>query len=180
MPTFNDSENRLMHQPAGDYVFTVVGLEKKLVSSGKNAGAAMDALKLEITSKKGDVSTLYDNLIDSPKTAWKYDVFIKSAGVKLAKGQPFELTDDPQAPTDINPLGLRGWCHVRLVEYPPNSGKMKNEIEVYYTNREKLPSVEVQTEDTAQAADDAAFGQAPVSTPEPAKQDDEFSDDIPF
>lgn len=166
MPTFNDSENKLMFQPPGDYIFTVIGLEKKLVSSGKCAGSSMDALKLEIRHPKtGATSTLFDNLIDHEKTAWKYDVFLKSAGIKIAKGQAFELHPDPRIVGGINPFGLRGWCAIRESEF---NGKKKNEVVCYYTDREKLPPVKIEVEGDGQAADDAAFGK-PVE-----------SDDVPF
>ena len=156
MPTFNDSDNKLMFQPAGDYIFTVIGHESKISAGGKTAGAPTDNLKLELTAKDGTKSTMYETLIDHPSTGWKYDTFLKSAGVKLQKGQSFELTADPNAVNGINPLGLRGHCHVTVDEW---QGKKKNKVDVFYTDREKLPRAVIQ--DESQAADDAAFGAKP-------------------
>lgn len=182
MPTFNDSENRLMFQPAGDYIFTVIGHEKKIVNGGKCAGADMDALQLEIKSAKGVISTLFDNLIDSPKTAWKYDVFLKSSGIKIQKGQQFQFVETaPDGAGDINPLGLRGWCQVGEDAY---NGKKKNVVTCYYTDRVKLTPITIEREQPDDA-DRAAFGEpAPTLVPEspPIAGDEpiDYNDDPPF
>lgn len=179
MPTFNDAENKLMFQPPGDYIFTVIGHEKKLVSSGASAGADMDALYLEIIGVKKATSTLFDNLIDTAKAGWKYDVLLKSAGVKVTKGQSFTLTDDAavgpfiNADGQINPLGLRGWCMIGEDTY---NGKKKNIIACYYTDRAKLAPVKIEPEP---GTDDAAFGQQPPPAPV-AGDEPQPRDDIPF
>ncbi len=142
MPTFNDSNNKLMFQPPGDYVFTVVKHEAKISNGSKTAGAPADNLTLEIKAKNGTTSVLYETLIDHPSVSWKYDTFLKSAGVQLNKGEMFELTADPNAINAINPIGLRGWCHVLVDEW---QGKKKNKVDVFYTDREKLPRVEIAT-----------------------------------
>lgn len=175
-----------MFQPAGDYIFTVIGLEKKLVSSGKSSGSDMDALNLEIKNTKGATSTLFDNLIDTPKAAWKYDVFLKSAGVKINKGQSFSLTDNPDAPADgtvspeINVIGLRGWCQIGEDIY---QGKKKNIVACYYTDRAKVARVIVELE-KPESADDAAFGERPAEQIAPsapvAGDEQPEKDDCPF
>lgn len=144
MPTFNDSENLIPFVPEGDYVFTVTEFSQAISAGGKTAGSTKYELALEIELKDGARGPrVFENLIDHALTAWKIDTFLKSAGVTLAKGEAFEFNaEDAEAHRAkfVQPLGLRGWCRLGVEEYPVNSGKKRNKVATFYTNRAKLSS----------------------------------------
>ncbi len=144
MPTFHDSDNLPTHVPEGDYIFAVTAFEQGISAGGKTAGATKYGLTLEIETKPGERGPkVFENLIDHPSTAWKMDTFIKSCGVQLAKGEGFEFNADDAAQhgcRHVEPLGLRGWCRLVVEEYPLNSGKRRNKVAVFYTNKAKLPA----------------------------------------
>ncbi len=93
MPTFQDSESRIPFVPEGDYKFTVTDFDSKIATGATTRGSTQYELKLEIESKGGAAHT-YENLIDHPKTLWKMDTFLKSAGIKLAKGEGYDFRKD--------------------------------------------------------------------------------------
>ena len=137
MPTFNDSENKLIFQPPGDYIFTVISHESKVSKGPKTSGSPTDEMKLELASKDGKTTSVcYETLIDNPSCSWKYDTFLKSSNVKVAKGASFQLSADPEVVGAINPLGLRGWCNVSLETQ--QNGKQRNKVTMFYTDKEKL------------------------------------------
>lgn len=144
MPTFNDSENLIPFVPEGDYVFCVTEFGQAISAGGKTAGATKYELALEIELKDGARGPrVFENLIDHPATAWKIDTFLKSAGVVLPKGAAFEFNADDAASNGaqhVPPLGLRGWCRLVVEEYPANSGKRRNKVATFYTNKPKLPA----------------------------------------
>ena len=140
MPQFNDSENKLMLVPEGDYIFCVIDAACKLQQKGKTVGS--DVLQLELEIEPAG-SHAWENLIDHPSCAWKIDTFVKSAGIKLTKGEAFEFRQDAaeqRGVTWVNPLGLRGWCKLSVEEYPLNSGKKRNHVACFYTDKPKLPA----------------------------------------
>jgi hypothetical protein len=144
MPTFNDSDNLPTHVPEGDYIYTVTGFEQKISAGGKTAGATKYSLTLEIETRAGERGPkCFENLIDHASTNWKIDTFLKSAGVTLSKGQGFEFNADDAAASGasfVEPVGLRGWCRLIVEEYPLNSGKRRNKVAVFYTNKAKVPA----------------------------------------
>ena len=159
MPTFNDSEARLPFQPEGDYVWCVIEFGSKISSGGKTAGSDLYEVTLEIEPKG---SRCFESLIDHEATAWKIDTFLKSAGVKIAKGEAFDFRKDVVENANaaeanekkpmkwVNPLGLRGWCHLVVEEY---NGKKRNKVAIFYTDKAKLPPRVI----AAPATDDAPF-----------------------
>lgn len=144
MPTFNDSENLIPFVPEGDYVFTVTEFNQAISAGGKTAGATKYELTLEVELKDGARGPrVFENLIDHSATAWKIDTFLKSAGVTLAKGEAFEFNvadAEASGARFVEPLGLRGWCRLVVEEYPANSGKRRNKVATFYTNKAKLPA----------------------------------------
>jgi hypothetical protein len=140
MPVFNDSENRPQFVPAGDYLLRVVAVEKKISNGMKTAGDALWALEFAI--EQPVQGRCWDNLIDNHECHWKWDVFLKSMGVTLAKGEGFEF-DEEQAlyrgVRHIPLLGLRGWVLLG-VEDNTRGGK-RNRVVTYYTDKPKLPRV---------------------------------------
>jgi hypothetical protein len=156
MPTFQDSDNiSNVIVPDGDYVFCCTGFDASISSGGKTAGADKFSLDLAL-EVPGQGATVYENLIDHPSCAWKFDVFLKSSGVRLVKGEQFDFrrsVADNLRVRWINPIGLRGWCHITTEEYTPKAGgekKKKNKVAIFYTDKQKLPPrvIEQAEEDT--------------------------------
>lgn len=134
---FQDSENIPAVVEAGDYVIRVT--ETKFGLS--QAGNAKVDLTLQI-EKTGTI--LYDTLTFTDKAFWRIDTFLKSCGVKLAKGQGVEFDPDVEpGPGEVFiPLvGLRGWATLFVDEYPKDSGRKKNKVLMWITNKEKLARI---------------------------------------
>jgi hypothetical protein len=148
MPTFNDSNNIPPIVPVGDYVFCVVDFESKISAGAKTAGCESYNLTLEI---EPNGSKCWETLTDHPSTAWKIDTFLKSAGIKLARGEHFDFREteaNALGYTHVNPIGLRGWCRLTIDTY---QGKEKNKVVMFYTDKPKLPR---RVEVAAQVEDD--------------------------
>ena len=150
MPVFNDSNNIPELLPAGDYVFCVVGFTAGFSTGPKTQGADKYELELELEPSG---KTITENLIDHASCAWKIDTFLKSSGAKLAKGEPFEFIKSKAESAGvkwINPIGLRGWCHVVVEEYNKRDGtKGKgNKVSVFYVDKPKLEPRAIETEET--------------------------------
>lgn len=146
MPTFNDSENIINLVPEGDYKFTVVDFAIGLSSGGKTSGSEKYEVKYEVEKGK-EKSITYDTLIDHELCAWKLDTFLKCSGVRLAKGERFTFRKDEAESQNIrwiNPLGLRGWFKLFVDEY---QGKKRNKVSMYYTDKEKLAQVVVESKE---------------------------------
>lgn len=151
MPTFQDREARGQVIKEQDGVFCVTAFAISTLQRGVCSGAEMITLTLEI---EGTAARFEENLIDHEKTGWKIDTFLKSSGVAMSKGQSFSWTDENVSRHDVvNPIGLRGWCHVGQEEYESNTVKNpdgskkrfpKNTIAVFYTDRPKLLRREMQ------------------------------------
>ena len=141
MPTFNDSENLPPFIPEGDYIFTVTGYERRISQGAKTAGADVYALTLAFDGG----GRVFSDLIDTPALQFKIDTFLKSAGIRLAKGEAFYFDQDEANANNarfINPIGLRGWCRLSIEEY---KGIKRNKVAIYYTNLEKLAPVKLET-----------------------------------
>lgn len=147
MPTFNDSQNIPPLLDPGDYVFKVVAFECKLSQGTKTRGSDVFELELAI-EPTGKI--VYERLIDHPSCNWKIDVFLKSAGIVLAKGQSFEFRKDMAESNNVpwvNPLGLRGWCRLGHKTLPASGTypeRTVNEVTVFYTDKAKLSPVPVE------------------------------------
>lgn len=143
MPVFNDAENRdFKIVPEGDYIFRVTDFTSGLSKGGKTSGSPNYEGDLFL---EGPNSTIPLQLIDHPSCDWKIDTFLKSAGIKLQKGEKFEFQEDKAKEMGvrwINPLGLRGWCRV-IIEHYTKDGKERqsNKVGTFYTNMEKLPAL---------------------------------------
>lgn len=150
MPVFNDSENIPAVLPEGDYSFCIVGMRCKISAGKTTAGCEVFEMDLEMEpSNKG----VMEFLIDHKSCLWKWDVMLKSCGVKLQKGEPYDLRKEVATQSGIrwiNPIGLRGWC--RLIQEPSSRDpkRMFNRVAVFYTDRPKLEPREIETseEDT--------------------------------
>lgn len=165
MPTFNDSENIAKFVPEGDYTFTVTEFDQAISQGGKTSGSTRYALTLEVDLPSGSRGPrVFESLIDHASTAWKIDTFLKSAGVALAKGEGFEFNEGDarkHRAKFVNPIGLRGWCRLVVEEYPANSGKKKNRVSTFYTNKAKLPALVAAPQATVIDAEDVPFASAP-------------------
>jgi hypothetical protein len=153
MPVFNDSENKVsvLHEE-GDYIYRVAALKCGVSAGGKTNGSDTYELSLLIEKSGG---TVFETLIDHDATAWKIDVFLKSAGVTIPNGAAFEFDRERAENVGVrwvNAVGLRGWCKLGVETVTDRDGKpkmengkpkLRNRVAVFYTDREKLaPFVE--------------------------------------
>lgn len=178
MPVFKNQENKVnILLPPGDYIYTVVNYESGLqTGTGKTAGSPFWELHLEITDTKKQTATVYERLIDHPSCDFKIDTFLKSAGVQLDPGAPFEFDERAAIESGyqhVDVIGLRGWCSLLVDEYDRKGGgtAKRNKVSAFLTNRPKLPRV-------------SPPAPAPTSRPAtaaPATQEaDPLGDDVPF
>lgn len=141
MPTFNDSNNIPAVLAEGDFIFCVTGYNSKISQGQKTRGSDVFELELEIEPSE---KRIIEHLIDHPSCNWKIDCFLKSAGVKLAKGEAFEFSESKAQGAGckyVDPIGLRGWCRVTQEIVPPRDGKKEftvNKIGTFYTDKPKL------------------------------------------
>lgn len=170
MPTFTNQENQafVLHPP-GDYVFQVTGIETGIQGgTGTTAGSPYWELKLAI---EGNGGVVFERLIDHPSCNWKIDTFLKCTGAAPKPGASFEFDEDAAAASGclyINPIGLRGHCHLIVDEFQKAGStekRKKNKVGTFHTDKPKLPRAESPTPAPAPAA-------APATTAE--------TDDIPF
>jgi len=162
MPIYQDRDNQtfVLHPP-GEYQFQVVAYETGLSMGAKTRGSPMWELKILIEQKGGHV---FESLIDHEACSWKIDTFLKSTGVVIAKGSAFEFdraASISMGCTWVNPVGLRGWCHLIVEEFTPQgatSPKKKNKVGAFLTDKPKLPRiVAVPPAATAEIVDDIPF-----------------------
>lgn len=154
MPVFTDSESNYEIVPEGDYILCVFEFTTDISSGQKTAGAERFNIVFTV---EGTNSKVRETLIDSEKTLWKIDQFIKAAGIRsLQKGDAFHFEQDRAEQLNvpwINPMGLR--VHARVVEETytsRRSGKpvVKNAVALYYTDREPLkPDPELRNKPTS-------------------------------
>ena len=158
MPTFKDSENKQLSSPPGDYILRVLSFDKKLSRGAKTAGCELYEMKLGVEKNGNVVSELYDNLIDHESCHWRWDVFLKSCGVKIVKDESYTLDSNDATQQNIrhvNILGLRGWATIGMKK-AQNAGETPkyNEVVAWITNKEKLAPVVIEAEPEA---DDIPF-----------------------
>jgi hypothetical protein len=141
MPVFQDSENQPPLLPPGDYIFCVTDFEIGISQSVTTRGCEKYTVELSMEPTGKHV---LDFLYDHPKCIFKIDTLLKSGGVQLQKGEAFDFRKD-QAERNkvrwVNPLGLRGWCKLKHRKLEAKNGKPErvvNEVEEYYTTKEKL------------------------------------------
>lgn len=142
MPRFKNQENQaFVLLPPGDYTFEVVEMEAGIQSgTGKTAGSPFWEVKLKID--KG--GTVFERLIDHPTCDWKIDTFLKSTNSAPPNGEAFEFVETAARDAGclwINPIGLRGWCHLIVDEYTPKGAttpQKKNKVGAFLTDRAKI------------------------------------------
>ena len=148
MPVFQDTDNRpprVIIEPC-DAIFCVTkfGSAYTQKSTAKvPSGTLVYQMELEIEGKNCIVE---EDLYDIEAAQWRLDTFLKSAGVQLAKGEAFEFSKakaDEAFVKHVNPIGLRGWCHVKKQPWTNQPGKFSNEIGIFYTDKPKLPRREI-------------------------------------
>lgn len=142
MPQFKDSENKQLSSPPGDYILRVLSYDKKLSKGAKTAGCELYELKIGVEKNGAVVSELYDNLIDHDSCHWRWDVFLKSCGIKINKGESYTFDADDAAQQEIRHIeirGLRGWATIGMKPSQTVGQPSKfNEVVSWITNREKL------------------------------------------
>jgi hypothetical protein len=142
MPKFTDAEPKQFFSKPGDYIFQVLSFDKKLSRGPKTTGCDLYELKIGVEQNGKVVSELYENLVDHDSMRWKWDCFLKSAGVKLVKGEDYSF-DKSEAEANewrfIEIRGLRGWFTIGMK--PPRNATDSakyNEVIAWITNKEKL------------------------------------------
>lgn len=161
MPTYKAQENQaFILLPPGDYQFEVVEMESGIqTGTGKTAGSPFWEMKLKIDN--GGV--VFERLIDHPTCDWKLDTFLTSTGAAPPKGKAFEFVETAAHDAGclwIDPIGLRGWCHLIVDEYTPKGAttpQKKNKVGAFLTDRAKLPR--------APRAEPASAAEEPATPP---------------
>lgn len=136
MPVFNDSESIPQTVPNGDYIVRVEAIDYGISAGGKTSGSPIYKLKLRVEPFG---CLVWEHLIDHELTGWKIDTFLKSCGVKIAKGDAFEFDKadaEKHKRTWVNVVGLRGWATLSTETY---NDKQRNKVAVWITTKEKLP-----------------------------------------
>jgi hypothetical protein len=147
MPTYTDAPPKTFTVlPEGDYIFHVTNFEIGISTGGKTSGSEKYQVTLEIEGKGADLD---ETLIDHPNTIWKVEAFLKSCGVVLKKGEPYEFRKDKADETGIrwiDPIGMRGWCKLTHEPYTTKAGKniTVNRVALFYTDKEKLPARKIE------------------------------------
>lgn len=144
---FTDQENKVLELVKdGDYILEVVKCE-----FGVTKQAGDDKMELTVAAE-GTNAVFYETLTFTQKTAWKVDTFVKSCNL-LIDGKKPALDQDIEF-SEPMVVGLRGWATVGRDEYPDKSGKWRNKVRVWLTNKPKLPKRVVEAETEAQGEDD--------------------------
>lgn len=140
MPTFTDAENVVPFVPEGDYTLTVEALGTGISQGAKTRGCEQYRVEMSVD---GHSAYVRETLTDHPACSWKIDTFLKSCGIRLAKGASYELTARKRhaPPSIVNPLGHR--CHAKLIveDWASKDGTKKgkqNKVAVFYTDRPAL------------------------------------------
>lgn len=142
MPIFQDSESAFPIVPVNDYILTVWGFLADISTGPKTRGCDRYNITFLI---EGTTSRIKEQFFNHESCFWKIDTWLKSAGYRsLEKGLDFEFEEDKAAERAVawlNPMGLRCWAHLSQESYMPAKGppaRLKNNIEIYYTDREVL------------------------------------------
>ena len=137
--------------PNGPYLLQVIGATAKISDGAKTRGCEM--LELFVKSEQHGTA-FYENLVfpdesTDPKSAEylnnKINTFLCSVNFGANEGEKIDITAEAV-------LGCRGWAHVKKAEY---KGRDKNEIQFWYTNKEKLPRAVPPPEENAPDAPEA-------------------------
>jgi len=136
---FTNQDNKIFEPVTpGDYIVEVTKCEFGIT---KDRGDDKMDLTLRIEGKD---TLLFETLTFTEKSAWKVDTFVKSCnllvdGHKPAPNQEIEFSENMV-------VGLRGWATLFIDEYPAGSGKKKNKVKLWITNKEKLAKNEFTSE----------------------------------
>jgi hypothetical protein len=144
MPTFNDQNNIPPIVPEGDYVLAVTEFQIGLSKGNKTKGCEAYEVKFTVEDHG---NTVYETLTDHPSCSWKIDTFLKSAGVKLTKGERFDFNKAVAESNGIrwvDPIGLR--CHAKLFIERYNE-KDRNKVATFYTDKPALARATPVTEE---------------------------------
>lgn len=142
MPVFQDTKEPVFFVPEGDYIFCVVEFTKKYSQGAATAGAEQYELKCEC---EGKGSWFFDTLTVHEKTLWRLEAFLRATGNALKAGQPWSFSRDEAESIGgvyINPVGIRGYAHLIVGQYPAVTGPKKNKVGAYLAldaKRPKLP-----------------------------------------
>lgn len=150
MPTFNDSEAKQFSVNPGDYILQILGFDKKISHGAKTNGCDLFEIKVGVEVDGRVVCEIYESLVDHESIIWKWDVMLKSCGVKIAKGESYTIfkPDATDSKRFIEIRGLRGWGTLRM-KPPKTAGEQSkfNEIAAWITNKAKLEPVRFKEEE---------------------------------
>lgn len=141
MPVFNkEAPREFKLLPEDDYIFEVKECSTGLSKWPGSNGSWNCELVFEINGQR-----VRETLVFHKDLKWKLNNFMESCGVQLNENEPWEFNAEKAKEEKIrwiNPIGLRGWCRLRVEDYVKD-GKTRqaNKIAVFYTNKEKLPAL---------------------------------------
>jgi hypothetical protein len=144
-------------QPAGTYQFEVVEAVNARSKPNPRYPKGNDMISLTLEIQGG--TTVFDHLVDNPKSIWKIDEFVECTQLVVA-GDELDASDC---------LGATGLVKLGLGE--SNTGRTRNEV-LQYMPAEIVRRTATATTAPAKAAAPTMKSGDPALTPEP--------DDIPF
>lgn len=109
MPTYTQTEPQAPKITAGKHRIEIIGAETKIAKSGNE----YFRLKLQVKLQDGsDGGTIYDNMVFSPKSAWKCDQIREALGFAVV----------PNEPVSVEAEDLLGKSAVVLVKFNDETG----------------------------------------------------------
>lgn len=139
---FTNQDNKIFEPvPPGDYIVEVVKCDEGIVTSGASSGSDKMDLLLKV---EGRDQSLFETLTFTEKASWKIDTFVRSCNLLVDGKQP--VPNQVIEFTENMVIGLRGWVTIFIDEYPAGSGKKKNKVKLWITNKEKLAKNEFTSE----------------------------------
>lgn len=156
MPTFKTpeppKERKVM--PPTDIVWQITKFEIGIAAT-KGPTNGCEKYTVEFFAEGHDVRW-EEELYDHETCLWKVNAMLKSGGVKLIDGEPYEFPKDiaeSKGVRWINPIGLRGHGRTKLEKYPKRGEPTertqmskwtgeKVRMDIFYTDKPALPRVE--------------------------------------
>lgn len=130
---YNDFEENYVsaHVPEGDYRVKIIQVSPTKVKSGPNEGVPGLILAMEIVDGDFAGQHLVERLYNLSQTAWRHAAFNKAIGLKVAKGQKLQVSND---------FYVGKTLVVTAKDGEPYKGNVKSEISAFKPAPKAAPS----------------------------------------
>lgn len=110
------------HLPEGDYTVKIIQVTPTAVKSGPNEGVPGLILAMEVIEGQYAGQHVVERLYNLSQTAWRHAAFNKAIGLKVAKGQKLNVS---------NQFYVGKTLSVTLKDGEPYKGNIKSEISAF-------------------------------------------------